>query len=70
MSDYADRLDENGRPFCVRDPKDGRKRNEYKPDWEPREGYYWNCTIFGDWVQTREDTPWCCNPASETYWCS
>ena len=24
--------------------------------------------MTGEEVQIAEDTPWCCNPASETYW--
>ena len=26
--------------------------------------------MTGQEVQIASDTPWCCNPASETYWCS
>ncbi len=24
--------------------------------------------MTGEWVLISEDTPWCCNPASESYW--
>ncbi len=24
--------------------------------------------MTGEYVMIEEDTPWCCNPASETYW--
>ena len=26
--------------------------------------------MTGQEVQIASDTPWCCNPASETFWCS
>lgn len=62
-------FDKQGRPISVQPTEDNPKPE--KPDWPAREGYFWNRTIFGGWVQTAEanrDNP-VMNPAYERYWC-
>lgn len=39
------------------------------PPWWPDKDCHWSKTIFGDWFQRHKDTPYCCDPSSERYWC-
>lgn len=54
-----------------------REVNELKAFWRPKDGYSFEYfptyktvknLMTGKDIQIDRDTPWCCNPASETYW--
>ena len=48
--------------FPLYRPEDG-----YRFDWTPAYKTVTNL-MSGKEIQIPTDTPWCCNPASETYW--
>lgn len=40
-----------------------------KPTQPAKEGYKWVKNIMdGVWIQIPKDTPFCCDPSTETYW--
>lgn len=42
---------------------------EPKPTTEPKPGYKWTqVVITGKWIEIPEDTAFCCDPGTETYW--
>ena len=44
-----------------------RPEDDYRFDWTPAYKTVTNL-MSGKEIQIPTDTPWCCNPASETYW--
>lgn len=44
-------------------------KSQTKPSEPPKEGYKWVKNIMdGVWIQIPKDTPYCCDPSTETYW--
>ena len=46
-----------------------KQEKQAKPTEEPKKGFKWVQNLMsGVWVQIEENTPFCCDPSTETYW--